>query len=200
MSLDLLTTQIVSGILTGGAGAVTSLLGGFRNLKSKVTALEDAVGRAADPRSGLYQALWTVEDSLKKLRRDIDSWEDAPPNWATRLLSRARGGSSSDLTSQLQFEEHINQSLRTFNERLSRFQDETEEALRRLEQQGGVVPSDTEFVSKEEYTQDSRMRAEEMARVRENIATANGLLRGVMASIGMIDPEQRPKPPRPGGR
>jgi hypothetical protein len=197
MSLDLLTTQIVSGVLTGGAGAVTSLLGGFRNLKTKVSVLEEAVGKL-DPRSGLFQAVWVVEDSLKKLKRDIDGWEDTPPNWATRLLSRARGGSSNDITSQLQFEERFTQSLRTFNERLSRFQDETEEALRRLAQDTSTL-SDTEYVSKEEYTKDSRIRAEDMTRVRENIATTNGLLRGVMASLDMIDID-RPKLPRPGGR
>ena len=192
---DPLIPQIVTGILTGGAGAITSLLGGFRNLQKKLTDLEEAVGKAEPNRSGLHLAIYLVEDALKRLRRDIESWEDQPPKWAERLFSRARGGSQSDLTSQFQFEERINSTLRSFNERLSRLQDETEASIRRLEQ--GTMDPQADFLSRDEYLKDSRQRAEDMTRVREQIATANGLLRGVMSAMGMLDPE-RPKPPRPG--
>ena len=188
--------EVITGILTGGAGALTSLLGGFRTLQKKLADLEEAVGKTEPNKSGLHLAVYLVEDAMKRLRRDIESWEDQPPRWAERLIARARGGSSNDLTAQLQFEERIAATLRSYNDRLGRVQDEQEALLRRLE--AITVPDDC--LSRDEYLQDSRQRAEDMIRVREQIATANGLLRGVMSAMGMLDPErsERPKPPRPG--
>jgi hypothetical protein len=174
-------------------GAVASLLGGFRSLRLKVTALEDAVGRVEPAKSGIFLSVFVLEDVLKKLRREIDSWEDQPPRWAERLFSRARGGSSNDLTAQLQFEERINVTLRSYNDRFTRFQEDMEASINRWEQN---CPAD-DLLTKDEYLKDSRVRAEEMIRIREQIATANGLLKGVMSAVGLLDPD-RPKPPRPG--
>lgn len=189
---DPLLTQVVSGVLTGALGAGTSLLGGFRNLQKKVATLEEMLGHT-EPRSGLYHTVFLVEDALKKLKRDIDAWEDQPPSWANRLFSRARSSSSSDITSQLQFEERMNVSMRQLSDRISRLADDTEASFKRMER----GESSDDLLTKDEYLKDSRVRAEEMIRIREQIATANGLLRGVMSAVGLIDPE-RPKPPRPG--
>lgn len=188
--------EVITGILTGGAGALTSLLGGFRTLQKKLADLEEAVGKTEPNKSGLHLAVSLIEESMKRLRRDIESWEDQPPRWAERLIARARGGSQSDLTSQIQFEERVATTLRSYNDRLGRVQDDLAEVLQQMKD----IKLPDDYLSRDEYLSDSRQRAEDMIRVREQIATANGLLRGVMSAMGMIDPErsERPKPPRPG--
>ena len=188
--------EVITGILTGGAGALTSLLGGFRTLQKELADLEEAVGKTEPNKSGLHLAVSLIEESMKRLRRDIESWEDQPPRWAERLIARARGGSQSDLTSQIQFEERVATTLRSYNDRLGRVQDDLAEVLQQMKD----IKLPDDYLSRDEYLSDSRQRAEDMIRVREQIATANGLLRGVMSAMGMIDPErsERPKPPRPG--
>ena len=51
------------------------------------------------------------------------------------------------------------------------------------------------FISRDEYEEDSRRRAVETAKIRENLASANSFLRGVMSALGYIDPEPKPSLP-----
>src|ERR1017187_1728496 len=102
-----IVTQIISGILTGGAGAATTFLGAFRSLKTRLHAVEDIVGKEEPSKTGFFLAISALDETTKKLKREVDSWEDVPPKWAERLMGRARTNSSNDLTSQAQFEERI---------------------------------------------------------------------------------------------
>jgi len=199
-----IATQIIAGILTGGAGAATSLLGVFRKTKERLKKLEEAVGSEDPVKTGLFLTISALEDTVKKLKREVESWEDDPPKWAERLLARARQNSSSDLTVQAQFEERVERMLRSYNERLSRAEDNLDSKIRRIEQdveRDLAEEPDGKLLTREEYLRDSRVRAEEMIKLREQLATVNGLLRGVMTALGIIDAEGRressPPPPRP---
>lgn len=195
-----LITEIISGVLTGGAGAATTLLGVFRKTKQRLRELEEAVGKEEPVRTGLFLTVWALEESVKKLKREVESWEDDPPKWAERLLGRARTNSSSDLTAQADFEQRVERILRSHNERLTQAEDDFEKKIRRIEsdveRELTAEEPVSKFLTREEYLQDSRERAEEMTRVREQLATANGLLRGVMSTLGIIDPPPVPKPPK----
>jgi hypothetical protein len=199
-------TQVVSGILTGGAGAATSLLGVFKKTKARLAALEELVGKEDPVKTGIFLTLYGLEETVKRLKREVESWEDSPPMWAERLFARARSNSSSDISSHVQFEETVNRSLRSFNERLSRAEDDFEAKIRRmeLEVERELAEPPGKLLSRDEFTQDSRMRAEEMLKLREQLATVNGMLRGVMTALGIIDPDpdelrSLPKlPPRSG--
>lgn len=199
-----LVPQIIAGLLSGGAGAATSLLGVFRKTKQRLKEIEEALGQEEPVKTGLFLTVSAIDDTLKKLKREVESWEDDPPKWAERLLSRAVRNSSTDLASHVQFEERIERSLRSYNERLSRFEDDISQKLRRIEEDMaslGDGPVGGPHLTREEYLRDSRGRAEEMVKLREQLATINGLLRGVMSALGIIDPEERadsdPRPPRP---
>jgi gas vesicle protein len=201
-----IATQIIAGILTGGAGAATSLLGVFRKTKERLKKLEEAVGSEDPVKTGLFLTISALEDTVKKLKREVESWEDDPPKWAERLLARARQNSSSDLTVQAQFEERVERMLRSYNERLSRAEDNLDSKIRRIEQdvERDLAEEPTgKLLTREEYLRDSRMRADEMIKLREQLATVNGLLRGVMTALGIIDAEgthrhdSSPPPPRP---
>lgn len=200
--------QVIAGILSGGAGAATSLLGVFRKTKERLKKLEEAVGKEEPTKTGLFETVGAIEETVKKIKRELESWEDDPPKWAERLLGRVRQSSSSDLAGQAQFEERIERSLRSFNERLSRAEDDLDTKMRRVEE--NVARSISEepsgkLLTREEYLRDSRMRAEEMLKLREQLATVNGLLRGVMSALGIIDPHtggsdphmQAVRPPKP---
>lgn len=196
---DAILTQIITGILTGGAGAATSLLGVFRKTKQRLDKLEEDVGREEPVKSGLRLAVFALEETVKKLKREVDSWEDDPPEWAERLFARrARSASGHDLSSSAQYEEAINRQMRSFNERLSRSEDDQEEKLRRLEtnvERRMAEEPDGMLLTREEYLLDSRSRAEEMAKIRESLATVNGLLRGVMAALNFVDTPPDPSDP-----
>jgi chromosome segregation ATPase len=198
-------TQVISGILTGGAGAATTLLGAFRKTKARLHALEEAIGKEEPIKTGVFFTLEILEENFKRLKREVDSWEDTPPKWAERLMGRARTNSSNDLTLQRDFEERIERVVRSHNERLSRAEDDFETKIRRIEEDmsrdlDSAVEPTGKLLTREEYIRDSQQRSEEMQRVREQLATANGLLRGVMATLGIIDPPKLPPklPPRPG--
>jgi gas vesicle protein len=195
-----LLPEIISGILTGAAGGATSLLGVFRKTKERVAALEEALGKETPVKTGLYLTLSAVEDTVKRMKREMDSWEDDPPKWAERLMSRARTNSSQDLTVQAQYEERIERALRSFNERLSRAEDDLESKIRRVEAEVArelAEEPNGKLLTRDEYIKDSRDRAEEMLRIREQLATVNGLLRGVMSAMNIIDPQPPPSPPKP---
>lgn len=192
--------SVVGGLLTGGMSAATTFLTVFKDIKKRVTSLEDRLG-TADPKTGIYLAISFVEDGTKQLRRRVDGWEDDPPEWAKRLLARARTTSSNDLSGQIAFEERVDRNMKEFRDRLKRVEDDLEEKITRIEKEverrvslkGGAGHG----VTREEYVKDSQSRAEEMVKVREQLATANGLLRGVMTAMGYIDSD---KPKSPGGR
>jgi hypothetical protein len=188
-----LLPQIITGILTGGAGAATSLLGVFKKTKERIADLEEALGKEEPVRTGLFLTIWAIDDTVKKIKREMDSWEeDNPPKWAERLVNKFARNSSHDLGAQADFEQTIQRSLRTFNERLSRAEDDLDAKMRRVEEDVkrdlAQVPTG-KSISRDEYLADSRSRSAEILKLHEQLATVNGLLRGVMAALGIVDPK-----------
>lgn len=187
--LSKLIETVVSGVVSGGASALTAILAVLRDFRNRLQTLEAKVG-TAEPKTGLYLALSLIEEPVKKMRREMDAWEDDPPDWAKRLLAKARTNSSTDLSGQIHFEDRVDRTLKEFRERIKRIEDQVESELARLEREVGKQQADTKLVTREEYLRDSQQRAEEMHKVREQLATANGLLRGVMSALGYIDTDK----------
>jgi chromosome segregation ATPase len=169
---DILRT-VVGGLITGGTSAATTFLTVFRSIKQRVGDLETKVGSSSDPKTGLYLAVSTLEDSLRRLKRDIDEWEDHPPDWAKRLVQRAKVNASSDLNTVVDIESRVDTRLRSFHERLTSIESD----------QG-----QTTAMTREEYLEDSARRAREMGEIREEVAAVNGLLKGVLVALGK-DPD-----------
>ena len=195
-----LVPQIIAGILSGGAGAATSLLGVFRKTKERLKALEEAVGKEEPIKTGLFLTVYAIDETLKKLKREVESWEDDPPKWAERMMARGRAGSNHDLAAQVQFEERVERTIRSYNERLSRLEDDLAAKTRRLEEEVRETGEGGRLLTRDEYLEDSKGRAVEMGKIREQLATVNGLLRGVMSALGIIDPPppgSTSDPPRP---
>ncbi len=160
---------IVSGLVTGGTSAATTFLTVFRNVKARLKTVEDSLGNSTDPKSGLYLAVAALEDSVRRLKRDLDSWDDTPPDWAKRLVNRAKVSASSDLNTVVDIESRVDARLRAFQERLASLEQDAHS---------------TYTLSREEYLEDSKRRAAELSDLREQIATTNGMIKGVLAALG----------------
>lgn len=187
------------GLAAGGASAVTTLLTFARDMKKRLTDLEVKLGLNEEPRTGLYQSVWVIEESLKRLKRELEGWNDEPPDWAKRMVSKNRSSSQMGLDHMLEVEQRIDQKIQTFNTRIKGYQDELEAVasrLKKLEQglEEDECPDSGKLITRVEYERDSQHKAEDLLLIRESLATANGLLRGVMAAMGYLD--DKPKDPR----
>ena len=194
--LSQLVQMVVSGVVTGGAGAATTVLAFFREIRGRIEKLEKMVGSAGsavDPKTGLFlitDQLSTqvrgLEESLKKFRRDVDAWEDDPPEWLARVLTRRTGLSSFSLD---EIEQHFEARLKAATDKLKRLEEaisDTQDQVSRLQTE---MSHDMEtLVQSKDYEEDSRRRADEIRRIQENLHTANGFLRGVMAALGYTEP------------
>ena len=188
----------IPGLLAGAGSAATTLLAFARDLKKRLTDLETKVGASEEPRTGLHQSVWAMDEILKRLRRDVANWEDDPPEWAKRLVSKSRSSSTMGLDHMLEVEQRIDQKIRTFNDRIKGYQDELEEVYGRVKKIENAIeederPDSGKLITRAEYEKDSRAKAEELLKIRESLATANGLLRGVMAAMGYLDEKKDPR-------
>jgi hypothetical protein len=190
----------ISGVVSGGAGAATTLLAFFKEQRARIEKLEKAVGTAGssvEPRTGMFLVLSQLDDQFKsflethrKFKREIEGWEDDPPDWLTRALNRRTSSTSISSDHFEDFEARIDLRVKTATERLKRL----EEAFDQISAQVSLLPEKFEkqvgdkFVDAESYEQESKKRAEEVRRIQENLHTANGFLRGVMAALGYLDP------------
>lgn len=174
--------SLVSGVLTGGASAGTTLLAVFRDLKKRLNELEAKVGSdKSEPKSGLFLAIELLSEAQRKIRREIDAWEDDPPDWIVRAARR----SSVSMETQQELEQRVEQRLRAFSQVLKRFEEEMDHRETELKRSA----SKTVFLTRSEYEEDSKLRAAEMAKVRENLSSSNVWLRGILSALGYIDPE-----------
>ncbi len=183
-----LIQTILSGIVTGGGSAVTAFAAVFRDIKKRLKALEDAVGNDAadgDPKTGLFLLVERLDEIARKVKREVDSWEEDPPEWLLRLVNRAARSSSVNLEHQSELERLIDQRFRANANNITRLDEQLEALQSRL----------TDFIGRGEYATDARHRSEELSSIREQLATANGLLRGIMTAMGYIDPTKK----KPGG-
>ena len=166
---------VISGLITGGTSAATTFLTVFRSMKVRVTDLEEKVGSSVDPKTGLHLAVASLDDTVRRLKRSIDDWEDHPPDWAKRLVSRARANTSSDLNTVADIESRMDSRLRSFQERLAIIENAQMHAT---------------AMSREEFLEDAARRAREVGEIREEMAAVNGLLKGILVALGK-DPEVR---------
>jgi chromosome segregation ATPase len=193
MASTTLIETIVSGALTGGAGAATTLLAFFRDVRKRLETIEKVVGgpgSAVEPKTGFHFVLSQVDDTIKrldeavrKLRRDIDGWEDDPPEWAVRLVNRRATASFTSETMQ----EEIAQKFRLMERRLNQLEEDLDRLLK----------EDSNYVERSLYDLDSRKRNEELRKIQDNLNTANGFLRGVMTALGYLEGSTPPPPPNP---
>lgn len=183
---------IISGALTGGASATTTFLAVFKDIKKRLTDLEAKVG-TAEPKTGLFQALEALAEQVRRLRREIDGWHDDPPDWAR---GPARRGTSINMEVVHEIEERMEQRLKSFAAAMKRLEDDLERREKRMED--GLersTPGVRTFISRDEYEADSKQRAIEVAKIRENLASANSFLRGVMSALGYIGAENQQETP-----
>lgn len=180
-----IVSPLASGLLTGGASAITTILAAFKDIRKRMSVIEERVGAPADTLNeahGLFKTVELLNKGMAALRAKMEDWEHEPPEWLSRAISRARNSSSVNLEIQQEFEDRI----RTLLDRIGRLEAKVSE-----QRSDGHQQDMGRYVLLDDYEADARKRADEVIQIRENIASVNGLLRGVMAAIGIIDGSKR---------
>ena len=188
MADNSLIESVLSGVLTGGATAGTAVLGFFRDQKRRVKDLEarlstlDAKIGSQDEKKGVVFALFVLQEAVEKIqeglekvelsarktRGELEDWNEHPPEWA---MSLRRRGASINLEHQEDFERGVNNRLRDLDMALQEFDTNNTKVTRKIVGlEEGLRASD-------------EARARELAVLREQLASINGLLRGLQAMI-----------------
>lgn len=178
---------VLTGILSGGGTAVTAFTATFRDIKKRLTKIEDRVGNDGidgDPKTGLYLVVERLDEIARKVKKQVDSWEEDPPEWLLRLVNRAARNSSVNLEHTGEMERLIESKSRTNANAIQRLEEKMESMQSMLD----------DYIYRVEYEKDGRQRSEELSSIREQLATVNGLLRGIMAAMGYIDPTNKKRP------
>lgn len=176
-----LVQAIISSVLSGGGTAATAVLTMFRDSKKRLASLEDRLGSNEDPKTGLHATVERVEEIVKRLKREIEAWPDDPPEWLMRAVNRSTRTNLMTHENQRELERLIEQRYKSNAGQIARLEEQFDALEKTL----------NDFIERSEYERDARVRSEELAKIREQLATSNGLLRGVMTALGYIDPEGR---------
>ena len=190
--LALLQT-IASGVLSGGGSAVTAFAAVFRDIKKRLTKLEDRVGNDGadgDPKTGIYLVVERLDEIARKTKKELETWEEDPPEWLLRLINRAARSNSINLEIHSELERFVEDKFRRATSETRRLEEQIESLSKQLD---GFQKQVDSYIDRAEFERGTRERVQEMSALREQLATVNGLLRGIMTAMGYVD--QKPKPP-----
>jgi len=165
-----LIKNVITGLLAGGASAGTAFFATQGNLKKRLEAVEEQLGSPKDPKTGIHQAVADLQELVRRLRKDFDDFEDSPPSWVTKLMTRSRTASGMNL----EIAEALETQIRAVGDR-----------VKRVEEGRG-------FITRDEYDDDARERVKEIAKLRDEMTATNGMLRGMVAMMGIELPDKRP--------
>jgi hypothetical protein len=180
-----LIETIVSGILSGGGSAVTAFVAVFRDIKKRLKTLEDSVGNDGSdskPKTGLYDIVDRLNDNTHKLKKEIEAWQEDAPEWLIRQINRASRSSSLNLEGHAELERIMDQRFRS-----------AAMNLQRVEERLDALQKSSNYVTQLDYARDNLKFVRDVATVKEQLATVNGLLRGIMVNMGYLDPPAEPK-------
>lgn len=174
-----LVQTIISGVLSGGTSAATAFAAVFRDIKKRLLALETKVGSDEDPhhKTGLLLGVDRLDEGFRKLKREIENWEEDPPEWIIKIVSKAARSTSINLEHYGELQHVIETKHKQTTNRMSAMDERFDD-----------------YITQKDYERDNRERLEELAKIREQLATSNGLLRGVMSALGYVEPQIKKRP------
>ncbi len=181
MATQTLVETILSGVLTGGATAASTIYGFFRSTKERLDKLESALGKS-EPRSGFFLAIQALNEGLGKIQTHMEDMN-------LRVKRLEEWGTVGVIRTPMPFDPHAQGDSEARWRDIQRRMGDLEDNVKRLERR--VDGWNTDIAKVDER------RSQELGRVREEMASVNGLLRGLMAAL---DYEDRPGPPRPAPR
>lgn len=165
MPANTLVETVVSGVLTGGATAATTIWGFFRTTKERLEKLESLVGKP-DPKSGMLLAVQLLQDALARLQEQFEKLEE-------RVKRQDEWGAVGSVRTPMPFQSPFVDDGRQ-REILRRLTD-LEDEMKRLDRRIEGWSSDLEEMDEK--------RSSGISKLREELASVNGLLRGLMAAM-----------------
>ena len=177
----------IYGLLVGGGSAMTTWLATTKRTQNRLAVLEEQLG-TLDPKTGFQLALSLVEDTVKRIKRELDSWDDTPPDWAKRVLARSQSSVGVDA----EFEQRVDRAIKELRDRNRQIEQDISTDILHAIKKHMADDLHERAVLRDEYIKDSQSRAEEMLRVREQLAMVNGTLSGIMATLGYLNSPASP--------
>lgn len=182
MPYDHLLENVVSGVLTGGATAVTAIVSFFRDTKKRVTDLE-ARGNAWDNRLNLLTGKFSplevgpgIVQQVSQLKIDFDDWKSWLMQNYTAGLPPMR---ASMPTPRQSFVVNLDQ-IENEDYRLTKIERTLKELRDRLDEMESSV-HDQEKALRESDGE----RSDQIHKIREEIASVNGVMRGLATAMGL---------------
>ena len=173
-----LIQTLLGGVLSGGATAGTTVLTYLKDQRTRLEALEGVIGTpgsSVKPKTGIFvlfdqhdQNLTRLQESLRKLKTEVDGWSEDPPAWVFRAVNRR---------STLPDPDDIGLKVQRLGARLEDLQDQ----LNKLGGQLKTLSSD--YVDRNTYEDDTQERATQIRRIEADLARATGFLEGVMTTL-----------------
>ena len=176
MPSDILV-QVVSSVLSGGASAATAFAAVFKDITRRLNALEEKLGSDEDPQTGLFLKVERTDETLRALKREVERWQDDPPDWLVRLIRRTITSNSMTFVFSDEQERAMDHRFKSLSSSLARLDNDMKSLSEATE----------DSVKRHDYDKDLLDRSKELSSIREQIATSNGLLRGIMSALGYID-------------
>lgn len=186
---------LAAGLVTGSFSAASTLWAMLHSFRERISAVETKLGKPSGPieaASGFHLAIERLQEAIKKID---DSFRDFRTTEHDRVLKEVRDELEKfnrDLRDEFDlgprrasWTNETDQMDARFDVRFKALDQKFQSALDRLEARRDVV-------SRAEYEGDSRRRASELASIRESLAATNGLLKGTMAAVGILDLDGSP--------
>lgn len=166
--------NFLTAALSGGGSAATAIIAFFRDIKGRLTKIEDKIG-SLEGRSGLIYAVNQLELGITALRSDLNGLSQHPPEWLVALVQRI-ARRSPVFGDPVDFADFDVQTVKSLARRLKDLEEKQEDLARKV----------AKCVSEEDFDDADRARAEDIATIRTTIAEVNGLLKGLQSALGLI--------------
>lgn len=159
MSPDLI--QVLTSVLSGSASAATTFAAFFRDISRRLRQLETKLVSTEETSERL-------EESVRRIKRELDRWPDETPDWLVRAIRRTvNSGGEQDF---------LEQRLKSLSSTITRMEKDLADTAEAI----------GDYVRRQDYDKDVLERAKELSAIREQIATSNGLLKGIMSALDYI--------------
>jgi DNA repair exonuclease SbcCD ATPase subunit len=183
---------LAAGLVTGSFSAASTLWAMLYSFRERITAVETKLGKPSGPieaASGFHLAIERLQEAIKRLD---DSFRDFKTTEHDRLLKEVQdalekfsrdfrdeydlGPRRASWTNEVD-DNRLDSRFKAFSDKLQALQ----AALDHLAEKRDTG------VTRSEFEADSKRRAHELATIKESLASTNGLLRGTMAAVGILD-------------
>lgn len=183
---------LAAGLVTGSFSAASTLWAMLHSFRERITAVETKLGKPSGPieaASGFHLAIERLAESIKKLDEAFREFKTAEHERLMKEVQESLEKFSRDFRDEYELgPRRASWASEVDEARLDgRFKALTDK-LQTLQGTLDLLDAKRDtWVTRAEFNADSKRRAEELATMKESLGATNGLLKGTMAAVGILD-------------